>query len=312
MDHPRTREIVRDAVAAAREAEPRFLEEHGSIPVAHYGEERLALERAHLFRAMPIPIAHVSEPPYVRAIDGVAIALARGADGVVHSPQARVEERHGLVWATLAPDIDVRAHLAGLDDELGALGLDRCVVGALDVAEHRGNWKLPMEGFLESYHVRTLHRATVYPFFLDARSAVERVGPHVRAATARRAARQSDVESGTPLRELATPSWTIFPCTTLIAHPDWTSLVVIQPLTADRFAWSHAQLLPEEPRTEAARAHYARSFELIQGGVFEAEDLRMASEIQAGLASGANEALLFGTLESPALWFHDAIARAIR
>ncbi|HEY8078730.1 MAG TPA: SRPBCC family protein, partial [Labilithrix sp.] len=279
-------------VASARAPEPLYCDEQGTIPVAHYGEERLALEREHLFRALPIPIGHVSEKPDARGM--------------------RTEERHGLVWGTHAPAIDVRAHLGEIDDEIAALGLDRCVVGERNVAEHPGNWKLPMEGFLESYHIRSLHRASVYPFFLDARAAVERAGQHVRAATARRIAREQDVESGAPLRELATPSWTIFPCTTLIAHPDWTSLVVVEPRGADRFAWTHLQLLPEAPRTDAARAHFARSFALIQGGVFEAEDLRMAALIQAGLASGANESLLFGRLESPALWFHESIARALQ
>ncbi len=365
MDHPRTREIIRAAVASAREPGPRFFDDPAAIPVSRYGEARLALERKHLFRALPMPVAHSAEVRgcAVREIDGVEILLSRGADGVVrafrnacrhrgvrlvredgcprafvcpyhnwtygldgalrHVPhpeafgevrgrdlsQVHVEERHGLVWATLAGSIDVRAFLGEIDDELAALGLDRCVVGERNVAEHPGNWKLPLEGFLDSYHIRTLHRASVGSFFLDARAVAERVGPHIRAATARKAAREAD--AATPLRELATPSWSLFPSTTLIAHPDWTSLVVVQPRGAARFAWTHVQLIHEAPQTDAARAHFARSFSLIQGGVFDAEDLRMAAEIQAGFATGANESLLFGRLESPALWFHDAIERAI-
>ncbi len=223
----------------------------------------------------------------------------------------RVEERHGIVWAVLdeaAPD--VRTHLGEIDDELASLGLATHVVGRRVVSEQRGNWKMPMEAFLESYHIRTLHRASVYPFFVDSRGFAERVGPHVRAATARRASREithDESFAAQPLRELATPSWTIFPSTTLIAHPDWTSLVVVQPLATDRFLWSHTQLIPEAPQDDAARAHFERSFALIQGTVFAAEDLVMAAEMQAGIESTADEALTFGRLESPALWFHEAI-----
>jgi phenylpropionate dioxygenase-like ring-hydroxylating dioxygenase large terminal subunit len=227
----------------------------------------------------------------------------------------RVEERHGLVWGSLddsAPN--VRTHLASLDEELAGLDLGAYAVGERVVSEHRGNWKLLMEGFLESYHVRPLHRASVYPFFLDARSVAERVGPHVRAATARRAAREVGDDASFAARsllDLATPNYSIFPCTTLILHPDWVSLVVVQPLATDRLLWQHTQLLPPGATTDAARAHFARSFALIQGGVFESEDLLMVAEIQAGLETGANTSVTFGLLESPALWFHAAIDEAL-
>jgi phenylpropionate dioxygenase-like ring-hydroxylating dioxygenase large terminal subunit len=223
-----------------------------------------------------------------------------------------VEQRHGLVWAALDPAApDVRAHLGEVDEELAALDLEHHVVVRRAAGEQRGNWKMLMEAFLEGYHIRTLHRGTVYPFFLDARSILERVGHHARAATARRAAKevQDDASfAARPLRELSTPSYTIFPCTTFILHPDWTSVVVVQPLAPDRFRWSHSQLVAEDKlASDAARAHFERSFDLIEGNVFQKEDLLMVAEAQAGLETGANESLTFGRLESPALWFHDSI-----
>ena len=30
------------------------------------------------------------------------------------------------------------------------------------------NWKVLVEQFLEGYHIRVLHRDTIYPFFADA------------------------------------------------------------------------------------------------------------------------------------------------
>jgi hypothetical protein len=93
----------------------------------------------------------------------------------------------------------------------------------------------------------------------------------------------------------------------LVLHPDWTSLIVVQPLAPDRFSWSHTQLIPEAPNNDEAKAHFARSFALIEGRVFQKEDLLMCAEMQAGLATGANDALLFGLLETPALWFHEGI-----
>ena len=221
------------------------------------------------------------------------------------------EERHGLVWVSLAREpLAVASHLGALDEELAALGLDGHVVLRRVASEQRGNWKMLMEAFLEGYHLRTLHRDTIYPFFLDARAAAQPVGPHVRHASARRSATEAS-ESPRPLRELATFAYVIFPCTILIAHPDWTSLVVVQPLGTDRFSWTHAQLASSLPATDDARAHFERSFRLIEENVFAREDLFAIAEMQAGLESGANEVLTFGRLETPALWFHASIARAL-
>jgi phenylpropionate dioxygenase-like ring-hydroxylating dioxygenase large terminal subunit len=227
----------------------------------------------------------------------------------------KAEERHGLVWVALDPGApDVASHLGEIDEEVGAFGFARHAVGHRVVREQRGNWKFLMEAFLDGYHVRTLHRDTIYPYFLDARNHAEPAGPHVRSAVARRSAKEVALDAtfaSQSLRDLATLAYVIFPATTLIAHPDWTSLVTVQPIATDRFMWSHTQLICEEPTTDAARAHFDRSFRLIEQGVFEGEDLLMCSEAQAGLETGANEAITFGRLESPALWFHRAVAERL-
>lgn len=224
------------------------------------------------------------------------------------------EERHGLVWVSLdAAAPDPATHLGAADEELAALSLATHTVARRVTSEQRGNWKMLLEAFLEGYHIRTLHRSTIYPFFLDSRGVAERVGLHVRHASARRTALEPPRGGGArrPLRELATYAYVLFPCTVLIVHPDWTSHVVVQPLAPDRFLWSHAQLLPEPPATEEAAAHFARSFALIEESVFQREDLFAIAEMQAGLATGANSVLTFGRLEAPALWLHDFVRDAL-
>lgn len=249
----------------------------------------------------------------------------RASRGLV---QVAACERHGLVWVTVdAPSADASAgvarHLGSLDDEMASFGFDRHVVGRRAVTEQRGNWKMLVEAFLDGYHIRQLHRSSVYPFFLDGRSVAEREGIHVRAASARRAAKELgdidgagglDAMSERAMRDIATLSYVLFPSTTLIMHPDWTSLVVVEPLAADRFSWSHTQLIAEEhaPRTDEARAHFDRSFDLIEGNVFQKEDLLMCAEMQAGIATGANIELTFGQLESPAVWLHASIAGVLQ
>jgi len=253
---------------------------------------------------------------WVYALDGALRQVPHpqafpGLDHATHGLAAvRAEERHGFVWVALDPAApQVASHLGEIDDELAALSLATHVAHRRVSREQRGNWKMLVEAFLEGYHIRTLHRGTIYRFFLDSRAYAERSGLHVRHASARRtAAEVADLaNAGRSLRELATFGYVLFPCTVLIAHPDWMSHVVVHPIAADRFWWQHIMLLPERPATDAARAHFDRSFGLIEDNVFTQEDLFAVAEMQAGLETGAIEALTFGRLESPALWLHDGI-----
>lgn len=242
--------------------------------------------------------------PHLQAFPTLDIATS----GLVPVP---VQERHGLVWVALDPSaLDVAAHLGELDDELPALSLHSHYAAQRVTCEQRGNWKMLMEAFLEGYHIRNLHRTTIYPYFFDASGLSERSGRHIRHASVRRTAAevaQDPALGGRPLRELATYVYVLFPCTVLIFHPDWTSHVVVQPLAPDRFLWSHTQLIPTKPETEKAQAHFARSFALIEGQVFQREDLHAIAEMQEGLKTDANVGLRFGLLETPALWLHDGI-----
>ncbi len=217
-----------------------------------------------------------------------------------------VSERHGLVWL----GADATQHATPLDGDLAALGIDQHVAWKRARTTRRCNWKLVIEAFLDGYHIRILHRDSIYRFFLDATSMAEPVGPHIRAATARRALVDAPAAlDATDLRTLATPSYLIFPATVVIVHPDFISLITVHPLAADVTDWEHLMLIP------AARAgeteHWTRSWSLIEEGVFQGEDLWVCEQAQRGLSSGSTNELLFGSLEFPVRWFHDALDAAL-
>jgi phenylpropionate dioxygenase-like ring-hydroxylating dioxygenase large terminal subunit len=239
----------------------------------------------------------------------------RGA--LIHAPHAEafaagdlrdlaalpVAERHGLVWL----GADVAGYLGALDGDLAALALDRSILWQAARATVRCNWKLITEAFLEAYHIRVLHRDSVYRFFVDAASIAERVGPHVRAATARRKLRDAPgaIDATTELRVLATPSYLLFPATTVIAHPDFVSVIQVHPLAADEAHYEHLMFVPAERAGEAE--HWDKSWALIEEAVFQREDLRICEQSQRGLAAGTTDALLFGELEEAVRWFHATI-----
>jgi phenylpropionate dioxygenase-like ring-hydroxylating dioxygenase large terminal subunit len=217
-----------------------------------------------------------------------------------------VVERHGVIWL----GDDVERYLGPIADDVAALGLDHHVMWQRARTTRRCNWKLVVEAFLDGYHIRVLHRDSVYRYFLDAASLAEPIGDHIRALTGRRAllAAPNDLTS-VDLRQLATPSLLLFPSTVVVEHPDFISIMTMHPVAPDVTDWDHMMLVPAA--REGETEHWERSWALIEEGVFQREDLWVCEQAQRGIATGAVEELLFGSLESPARWFHAAIDRAL-
>jgi glycine betaine catabolism A len=223
--------------------------------------------------------------------------------GLVPLPLA---ERHGLVW--LGDDVD--HYLGGLAGDVAALGLEQHVMWQRSTTTRRCNWKLVIEAFLDGYHIRVLHRDSVYRFFLDAASVADREGPHIRAITGRRALLEAPADlSGVDLHQLATPSLLLFPSTVFVEHPDFLSIMTVHPLAADLTAWDHMMLVPAARGGESE--HWNRSWQLIEEGVFQREDLWVCEQAQYSINAGAIDEMLFGALESPARWFHAAVEAAL-
>lgn len=242
-------------------------------------------------------------------------SVDREERGLVQVP---VEEAHGFVWVTArrldaGDPFGLAEHLGPVGDELDAFALGSHIVYQHTSTVRKANWKLAIDAFLEAYHIRVLHRKSIYPFFHDSRAISDPVGRHLRSAATRRKAdevRGLDLR-GVDLRQYVTPTYFLFPHTILIAHPDFVSVVCVYPEAADELRWVHRLLIPEEPADEQAAEHWRRSFELIEGGVFQGEDLETAERMQLGLRTGADHEVVFGKLEASLGWFHDRIDDAL-
>ena len=230
------------------------------------------------------------------------------------------EERHGLLWVvpTAGAAIDVAAHLGALDAEMAFFGVAGLRPFRTVRAEHPANWKLIVDAFLEAYHIRVLHKDTIYPFFADGITGTDRFGPHVQSLVARRAAEAWAKQAGAPmpadmaaLCELVTPSQVLFPNTITIFHPDYLSLITLYPTGPETLRWSHRMLIPADRATPDWAPHWEKTFRLIEEGVFQKEDIACAIGIQKGFASGANHALRAGRAEQGVGWFHSEIAQRL-
>jgi glycine betaine catabolism A len=216
-------------------------------------------------------------------------------------------ESGGLIWFAF----DNNANFA----EASAIGpdFDAFNLGGLHLFNRRthdvaGNWKLIMNAFLESYHVLRLHATTIGPFFKDGVTAGDTVGTHQRSVIGR-AAELADIDMGnwSQLRSAVTFAYQLFPATVVVVSPDYVNLMVLMPHDVGRTLVEDFMLIPEAPKTEKARNHWQRSWDLLDGGVFGSEDFRAVALGQQGLETGAITELTLGTLEAGIRRFHEVI-----
>ena len=234
--------------------------------------------------------------------------LDKAAYGLVSYPCV---ETGGLIWFAKQGAADFTDVLA-LAPDLDAFAIADQFVYRRQTHEVAANWKLVIDAFLESYHVQRLHAATIAPFFADGITVADQIGSPQRAAVGRADyLSKVDLDDWAALRRAVTYTYQIFPSSVVIVSPDYVNLLIAMPQSVGHTLVEDVMLIPEEPATNEAAAHWQRSWDLLDGGTFVGEDFRAAALAQQGLASGAIDRVTLGTLEHGLAHFHAKIEATI-
>jgi phenylpropionate dioxygenase-like ring-hydroxylating dioxygenase large terminal subunit len=230
-----------------------------------------------------------------------------------------VAERHGMVWVRPSPAepgepaLDVDAYLGPWARDFAAFGFGGFVHFDTATIRRRMNWKLMVDTFLEFYHFRWAHSASIYPLFLDNVTAFDAHGPHVRLVSAKRGILdlRARPESEWDLVEHSLCLYGIFPNAVVTMQGDHGALFAMFPANGrvDESVLYISLLIPEMPKSDKMRLHWETNLKLLCSAVHE--DFAIGERMQRAFGSGANTHTTYGRIEPGLDVYHRHINAAL-
>ncbi|MBS0537527.1 MAG: hypothetical protein JSR47_02145, partial [Proteobacteria bacterium] len=208
-------------------------------------------------------------------------------------------------------DIDLDAQLGPVKADLDSWDMSGWEVQSITPIRPRMNWKLVIDTFLELYHFRYLHGASVAPLFLDNITTYERRERHSRFAVAKTTLLEIDKEPREKWRLLdhAVMLYNLFPHTVLAYTADHCGVFTSYPISPDEALINVTVLVDPAVRATKHEDYWKKNQDLILAAL--AEDFAVGASIQANFRSGANVVQTFGKFEKALGWYHAEIDAAL-
>ena len=249
-----------------------------------------------------------------RSFEGVD----RETHGLVPLPAA---ERHGLVFVLPTPDPDGavgfevdRFLTPELSAEFAGYGFAGHHHYADRTIRQKMNWKVAVDTFLEGYHIKSLHHASIAPILHSNLSDFRAYGPHhvlVLPRTRFHELRDRPEQDWDVIRYTAMV-YLLFPNTLFVVQGDHIETWRIVPDGDDpEHCIVEASLFTPEPAvTDKAKLHWDKNWDLLWKTVIT-EDFPLGETIQQGFHSGAQTHLVYGRNEPGMINFHKSVRRGL-
>ena len=202
---------------------------------------------------------------------------------------------------------------AALDEELSSFGLKGYVQERTDVLRQPFNWKLVVDGFLETYHIRFLHRNTIGPYINSNFAMFDPFGVHGRMIGLRTSFTKAVVEAPPHERDFLPHIaiiYLIFPNTVLVWQSDhfevWS--VFPDPEAPSGMVARASLLAPRRATSDEETRHWDKNWKILMKTVLE-EDFVIAKTMQNGFQSGVRSHAVFGRQEATLQHYHQMLER---
>lgn len=232
----------------------------------------------------------------VRHADGFP-TLRREDHGLVALPCI---EAAGLVFVCPTPGATPEPLPGTLVEELAVMLGPNPTAYAVTERTWNANWKLFVEGGLESYHFSIAHKDTIASFFGDTLSTWQRIGSHLRSVLPKRSITELEAlpREQWNIREHTHIVYTLHPNAMILLQKSHFDLIVMNPVAVDR---TRIQVLTVGSAPESGElSEQAQAF-LAKNHAFSVrtldEDFALAEQIQRGIPSGANTHFRFARFE---------------
>ncbi|WP_417515342.1 aromatic ring-hydroxylating oxygenase subunit alpha [Minwuia sp.] len=251
------------------------------------------------------------------ALKGIPDARSfEGVDKETHGlREIPVTEEHGLIWVgPINPDAPaVDSPIAPMADEIGDWDFQNYHYFDSIRITRPMNWKFVLDTFMETYHISTLHRATIDPIIHSNLTTFDAFGDHHRMVIARKTL--SELQ-GVDMNDVDVFPYIgfvygLFANATLIIQGSLQAEVWRVSPSGDNPGEAEIELsmcVPEKPTSEKAEKFWRKNFNLAMKTV-ESEDFPLGALIQQNVASGMQDRVYYGRNEPTLAHFHGRIRK---
>jgi phenylpropionate dioxygenase-like ring-hydroxylating dioxygenase large terminal subunit len=224
-----------------------------------------------------------------------------------------VQEIGGLIVLCTTPGaaLDAQAYLGPLAQHFVGFGIANHRHFRTEVIDTRFNWKIGVEGALETYHFRYIHANTAARLFVGMARIHDLWPPHQRFAIAKRSLANSTADFADPevLRDQVLLTYLLFP-NMLVSFPnDHILLTSFFPNGVAGCQMVYTLLMPAALSGPEHTAHWERTWALTRSVL--AEDFAVQESIQRGCDAGREAPLLLGRYETSLAAFRRACDAAL-